>query len=433
MSQICDIQSCKYISRALCYCCKQDLCIDHLKEHHDTLNAKLTPFVDEINILGNQLISTNIENLVNESHKKLEQWRLDCYKLIDQLFENKLQEIDQRFRIKLDQLRDELSHIRSKLFDLIRQQQTTVYDIDQLTLQINNLKEKINQSEKLSFHIDIYPLKIDKHLIQIKQPLNLSNLSIPSEKIFYENDYSAELASNDRYLLIEKDGYLCLINQQLNIINQILSTNDPIRNLCWSVTLSRFILITSKNIFSLDTESMSIELIKTIPDKLLWSCTCSEQSLYLSFDECGSSIFEYSLLPSIEYVRAWSTSDTCTDEEFIYDICYNNETLLLMIANRLHETIRMDLKSITTFQCLGSLQLDINFQYHAFRCCVFNFDEWLVIDWYGSRFLRITKDMKVKEIQMYHDKPWRACLFGTNTLVVATKNSFDFHSLPFND
>ena len=353
MSQICHITSCKYISRALCYCCKQDLCIDHLKEHHDLLNAKLTPFVDEINTLGNELLSINIENLINESHKKLEQWRLDCYKVIDQLFENKLQEIDQHFRLRVDQLRKELDHIRSKLFDLIHQQQATFSDINQLTLQINNLKEKINHNETISFHIDLYPLKIDNHLIQIKQHLNLSNLSFPFKKISYENEYSSELASNYQYLLIEKDSNLCLINQQLNIINQILWTNDLIRNICWSETLSRFILITSYgNIFSLDTETMSIELIKTISNKLLWSCTCSQQSLYLSFDERGSAIFEYSLLPSIEYVRAWTSPDTCAEEEFIYDICYNNDTLLLMIANGLHETIRMDLKSIKTFQCL---------------------------------------------------------------------------------
>jgi hypothetical protein len=178
---------------------------------------------------------------------------------------------------------------------------------------------------------------------------------------------------------------------------------------------------------------MSIELIKTISNKLLWSCTCSQQSLYLSFDERGSAIVEYSLLPSIEYVRTWTSPDTCAKEEFIYDICYNNDTLLLMIANGLNETIRMDLKSIKTFQCLGSLQLDINFQYHAFRCCVFNCNEWLVNDWNGSRFLLITKDMKIKEIQMYEDKPWRTCIFSTNMLVIATKSSFNFHRLTFDD
>ena len=73
------------------------------------------------------------------------------------------------------------------------------------------------------------------------------------------------------------------------------------------------------------------------------------------------------------------------------------------------------------------------FNIMLFRCCVFNCNEWLVNDWNGSRFLHITKDMKIKEIQMYQDKPWRACIFGTNMLVIATKSSFNFHRLTFDD
>ncbi len=192
------------------------------------------------------------------------------------------------------------------------------------------------------------------------------------------------MASNYQYLLIEKDSNLCLNNQQLNIINKILWTNDLIQNICWSGTSSR-------NIFSLDEESVSIELIKTISGKLSWSCTSLQQSLYLSFDERSWAIFEYSLLLSIEYVRAWISLDTCAEEEFIYDICYNNDTLLIMIGNDLHETIRMNLKSIKTFQCLRTLQLDINFQYHLFRCCVFNCNEWFVNDWYRSRYYILKK------------------------------------------
>ncbi len=63
---------------------------------------------------------------------------------------------------------------------------------------------------------------------------------------------------------------------------------------------------------------------------------------------------EYSLLPSIE---------------FIYDIFYNNETWVLMIAKSLFETRRMDLKSVNTFEHLSSLELNIDFRYHAFRYC----------------------------------------------------------------
>ena len=428
MSQIYPKSSGKNISRAVSS--EQYPSVDPLKDHHAFLNAKLPSFVDEINKFENQLISSNIEKLIKNSHKQLEQWRSDCYQLIDQIYENKLQEIDQRFRIKLDHSHHELSHLRLKLHEFTHQQQATYSDINQLTSQIYHFQEKINHIEKISFHLNISPLKLDNSLIQIKQSLSLPILSSPFQTFSYQHEYSSELASSNQYLLIEKHSSLYLIDQQLNIINQILWTHDSIRSICWSLTLSRFILITSVgNIFSLNPESMSIELLQTIPEKVLWSCTCSKQCLYLSFDERGSSIFEYSLFPSMEYIQKWTSPDTCTEEEFIYDICYNRKRLLLMIANGLHKTIRMDLKSLRTFQCLWSLQLDIDFRYHAFRCCLFNGNEWLVNDWYGSRLLHITKDLKIKDIQMYQEKPWRACVFSTNTLVITTMNSFHFHVL----
>ncbi len=50
-----------------------------------------------------------------------------------------------------------------------------------------------------------------------------------------------------------------------------------------------------------------------------------------------------------------------------------------------------------------------------------------MIDWYGSRLLHIINDMKMKTIQIYHEKPWYACVFRTYMLVISTKNTFDFH------
>ncbi|CAF4153220.1 unnamed protein product [Rotaria sordida] len=45
----CAVKKCEVSSCAVCHCCKNDLCLDHLKEHKDQLNAQLIPLGDQIN------------------------------------------------------------------------------------------------------------------------------------------------------------------------------------------------------------------------------------------------------------------------------------------------------------------------------------------------------------------------------------------------
>ena len=102
----CAIVNCKRVSRALCHCCQQNLCIIHLNEHNDLLNSQLNPLTDEINTLGERLKTLNIQDIVGDCRQKLEQWRQDCHKKIDQFFEEKLQEIDLLVAKKLDGQRE---------------------------------------------------------------------------------------------------------------------------------------------------------------------------------------------------------------------------------------------------------------------------------------------------------------------------------------
>ncbi len=68
-SQPCEICGPKRTSRALCNCCQQYLCRDHLKEHDDLLNDQIEPLVDNINQLADQL--KQIEDL-NEEIKQIQ-------------------------------------------------------------------------------------------------------------------------------------------------------------------------------------------------------------------------------------------------------------------------------------------------------------------------------------------------------------------------
>ncbi|CAF3724973.1 unnamed protein product, partial [Rotaria sordida] len=82
--------------------------------------------------------------------------------------------------------------------------------------------------------------------------------------------------------------------------------------MCWSSALNRFIVINGSDVFLVDENNMSIENIQALQKRKWLSCTTSETSLFLSTKVWGSSIMEFSLLPTIELVKQWQSPDTCS-------------------------------------------------------------------------------------------------------------------------
>ncbi|CAF4888543.1 unnamed protein product, partial [Rotaria sp. Silwood1] len=123
MSQLCFIKKCTRTSRGLCDCCQQSLCLQHLNEHNALLISQLNPLTDEVNALEDRLKILNIQKSIGNSRKKLEQWREDCHKKIDCLFERKCQELDELVNQKIDQQREALNWVHSKITELIKAQE----------------------------------------------------------------------------------------------------------------------------------------------------------------------------------------------------------------------------------------------------------------------------------------------------------------------
>ena len=204
---------------------------------------------------------------------------------------------------------------------------------------------------------------MSKSLIHGFFPLFTKQLRIPME-------VAVQLASNGRLLLIHQKPNLCFVNTELTIVKQVLWSYDVIDDMCWSSTLDRFIVIVKDNIFLVDENTMSIESVQTVEKRRWLSCTCFNDQLFLSTNEWGSSIVEMSLSPSIAVIKEWKSPKTCTMDELIHDIVYNNGTLAVVIRNRVEKSIRMELRSSTTLDRLWSLTLDIVYDKDiAFRCC----------------------------------------------------------------
>jgi hypothetical protein len=316
---------------------------------------------------------------------------------------------------------------------LIENQETTKNDIDTLTLAIRNLEQKMNEIEHIRVEIDIRPLTMDNSLIQIGKSkghqFDLMSLRPPDRTVAREFVIDNVITSSARFLLTYIDSNLCLIDEKLSIIKHIKWDYNYIEDMCWSSVLKRFLVITKKNVFLVDENKMSVEQVQQIEDKRWNSCGCSDKSLYLSREAWDSSILEFSLLPSIQYVKLWKISDQSKQEQRVDSITYNHGTLALAINDKSNRTKLFELRSSETFSPLWSMQLDIDYSSNVVRCCPLNHDEWLLADWYTSRLFHITKDGKLKETCAYTSIPYNITWFCSNILAVLTDGSVNFHKL----
>ncbi|CAF3033550.1 unnamed protein product [Rotaria sp. Silwood2] len=434
MSQPCLIENCVRKSRGLCDCCQQNLCLQHLNEHNESLIFQLNPLADEINALGNRLKTLDIHKIIDNSRQKLEQWRQDCYKKIDCFFEQKCQELDQLINEKVDQQREELNRIQRDIIQLINVQEITRQNIDSLRSSIGQLEANINHIERKFFTINTHPLVIDDALVLIRKmtdhELDLSTLWPIYRTIDSPKGSCGSLTGNDRYLLKHQEPNLCLFDREMNIVKQTLWPYGAIHDMCWSSTLDRFIVLGKKDIFLINEHTMSIDNVHTIEERDWGSCTCSDTVLFASKIERASSVMEFTLLPTIELIREWKYPHTCNRDEFIADTVYNNGNLALMVMKKSEKSVRIELRYANTFDRIWSFQTDIRWiQNKVFRCCSLTCNEWLIVDYHTGRLLHITKDGEIKNTIQYYPTPYRAILLNLNNLAVSTMNDVRLHTI----
>jgi hypothetical protein len=240
------------------------------------------------------------------------------------------------------------------------------------------------------------------------------------------------MASNNRYLLIDRHPNLYLFDKELTVVKEFPWIYDGITDMCWSSTLNSFITITDEDgIFRLDENLASIERIQTIEKKEWLSCTCSDATLFITTNKDGSDIFEFHLLSSFNLVKQWNPPESCEEDEVIYNIAYNNGALAFMIEDTSSQTIKIELRLSTTLDRLWSLPLhlptiEVGWIY---RVCLLKCDEWLVIDHKTSNLFHISKDGKLNVKKKYHPTPENAVLFGSNILAIRTTNCVNFHTV----
>ncbi|CAF3199423.1 unnamed protein product [Rotaria socialis] len=431
---LCTVSECNRESCALCRCCEENYCLQHLIAHTGSRKRALNCLNDEINKLDQQIKILNIQPAIENCRQKFEQWRVECHNRIDKYFERKIFQFHRFIDEKIDDQRTEIHRLQSEVDELINRHELNDQDFNSLRSIINDVGIEIDYVKKIYDQVNIDPLPIDDNLISINKPnnfkLNPSSLSIIDAAINHPQGSYGALAGNEKCLLVHLTPNLILMDKRMNTIQQIEWPYGVISSICWSSTKKRFVVIGKSSIYLVDGRNMSIESLKMMEKRKWFSCACSDTSLFLSIDEINPSIVEFHLLPSIRMVNQWKSPYLCAKDECIDHISYNNSTLVLMISNNVDRSVRMELRLSKTLELIWSLKFDIiRQQRKAFRCCSINSNEWLVADYQNRRLLHVEKDGKVKTIIPYDLIPCHVVLFGSNLLAVSRKNGINFHRL----
>ncbi|CAF2133656.1 unnamed protein product [Rotaria magnacalcarata] len=210
----CTIKKCETSSCATCHCCKKDLCLDHLKEHKDQLNAQLVPLANQINTFLDGL--EHCTPASSSSFKELEQWRIEAHKTVDQFHERMCYEL---FEERKNKPMEKLTTIRNTLDALIRKQGATRENIDSLVNDMQLIEQEINGLKNIQ--VNLRPLVIDANLVFQS---NLSNRILQRT----ENNELLQTVSggsNDTRAFLNRSPFQLFI--QLPSAKTILLTIDP--------------------------------------------------------------------------------------------------------------------------------------------------------------------------------------------------------------
>ena len=244
------------------------------------------------------------------------------------------------------------------------------------------------------------------------------------------------LASNDTYLLLHRHPTLCLYDHNLNEITQSHPYSDLcIVDMCWSSTLTHFLVLTNDDVFLLNETNMLLEKWNIPPrNQGHWhNMTCSSKSLYLTAYKWGTCLYQYDIHAStFQFNRQWKTPTTCMKDESIdYFMHDNNHHIAMIIQNRINNEKYFRLRNDQTLENLWSFQLNqCKMSIHRNRFSLIDENQWLIIDSNQSKLFLFSPNGLFKQtIDYTFDQPLHALQLASNFLLVTTKYSINLHQL----
>lgn len=156
----CTVAKCETSACALCHCCQKDLCLDHLKEHRDLLNAQLVPLAHEANILKEKFDRFEVNS--TPAYRTIEQWRQQAHQTVDAFCRRMYERVTLE---KKEESKEQVQTVHMTLDLMIRRQGATRESIGLVTKSLNAAQQHFDELSKIQ--INLKPLTIDENLILV--------------------------------------------------------------------------------------------------------------------------------------------------------------------------------------------------------------------------------------------------------------------------
>ena len=307
-------------SSSRCHGCRRSFCEYHLSEHQNTLTQQLHDLTAEYsNVRQILALPPSYESLTESTEliNKIDQWETETIRQVKEIAEQTREKIrrrsdtltTERFGPELQQLHDQIQRNQ-------RDNNLTETEIQQLTTQLNDLKIQVETTLLATADIRTTPIDWNKYLqIAIKQQKIQGNQReihfdrLTSKKPVVSLDVrgadwhvlGTPSISNSTFIHYQhtnRNNLLSLvdINGQQKTIPW--SEDQSIWDSCWSIFLNKFLILADRRLYTYD-EQNSCQLVQAVRPKRdameFLRCTCSDETLLITYDERNSSIDEYNL------------------------------------------------------------------------------------------------------------------------------------------
>ena len=429
MSLSCSKEACDQPSTIYCYQCKQNLCFEHSKQHDENLKNQLYPLAFEMKNLSNRYATLNINELLTKSREKLNEWRIDSHKKIDEIYREKLSELDKDWSTKLTRPQKDLDRLRMKINEFNQRQKATHEDIKLFIEALQYVDQMIKDIETNGILIDVNEKSFADTKNKENPPINFENIY---RSIKCSNQYETNLTNSKLNLLIGENHHLKLFDRNFLPVEQLPWSNGQIYDICWSNILNKFIFLSDKRIvYLLQEKPFSFSEVHSIEQENWWSCTTSDEFLFLSTYGTDPNIYQFNLKSSFDFVKRWRSPQTAHQTDFIHQINYSNQSLLLAIGNSKTKSTKIDLCSILTLNRLWSINLQMNFLSYQtnIRSIRFKHQQWLIFIENTNQIYHLTHDGTILNTYEYPQLISNITFFNNEFLIIRTDQMIYFHRI----
>ncbi|UJR19395.1 hypothetical protein I4U23_022525 [Adineta vaga] len=218
MAKQCWIQSCKNRAEGFCAHCSEELCHHHFMEHKEWLQEQLLPMIKHVNITCSRLQRCDMDqaiftlNCLSDARHELNQWRSDCVRHIDDVYDRALQQItvslEKHKKDAIEQNRqnlDSLSRIRRKLEKLLSSGNIAHRQLQSMKQQLHEIKRKEQeQNNHPDIRISTEKIDVDKFVTVVSNYKGqVSAISTFNDLLFDDEHYVHHMQS-DQDLYREK-------------------------------------------------------------------------------------------------------------------------------------------------------------------------------------------------------------------------------------